>query len=306
VGTLEAPLSSGRCAGPVDSDLARLTLPVRMGAGKRPAFDLRTSQTFAAGPFTGRLVSTVVMRAAPGAGSGGTSSSSFGGGAPPPHKVLVEQVTLHYRVAPLPGSIQSSFSGESDPFCEALDSCGASGTLALSLGAFSKTYTVTASRIVKRSVDARHAIADLRRGQLFVNGNLLSVPLVGTETLVRADGSRCQDSVRNGVIFTVGRFPPARGTGVFLAQANTGSDALRTHCPGPSSADVLGGGQDGQPLFARGPLDPPQLLRRHSRLTLSNPGGFSGLGYVGSRAGAVGLSLTLISIRAATKQEEVP
>jgi hypothetical protein len=301
VGILQGSLSSGRCAGPLASELGRLRVPVRRSGGKRPSFDLRTKQAFVAGPFAGELVSTLVLRPAP-PGESASSSSSFGGAPPPSHKALVEHVTLRYRVSSLPEALDTSFTGESDPFCGVLDSCGASGTVTLSPGASRKTLTLTASRVVRRRVGAGQVIADFRGGRLVPEGSL-SLALVTSETFVRADGSRCQDSVRSPVVLVAGGFPPARRSSVFLTVANGEEDALRTHCPGPGLADVIGGQASAAGLLARGPIEAAGLLQRHSRLTLTNPGGFSGLGYVGSRTGAIGLALTLVRVRAGTAEE---
>jgi hypothetical protein len=73
VGRIEPPLSSSRCAGPSAQDLARLTFRVRRSGGRRPSYDVRGRRSFVAGPFTGTLVSTLVLR--PSKGGGGTSSS---------------------------------------------------------------------------------------------------------------------------------------------------------------------------------------------------------------------------------------
>ena len=61
-GTVEPPLSSGRCAGPLAQDLAKLHLAVAETGRRLPSFDLRGSQSFVAGPFSGTLVSTVVLK----------------------------------------------------------------------------------------------------------------------------------------------------------------------------------------------------------------------------------------------------
>ena len=169
---VQPPISSGRCAGPLAQDLAGVRLRVRKTGGRRPSFDLRGSQSFVGGPFSGTLVSTVVLRPSSLGGvetSGSSSSGSFPG-PPPRRKVLVEQVTLRYRVASLPGALDTSFSGEPDPFCAALDSCGASGTLRLSLLQPQKELVLSASRTVKTRVSARRAVADLRRGRLRLGG----------------------------------------------------------------------------------------------------------------------------------------
>jgi hypothetical protein len=301
VGTLSPPLSSGRCAGPLASDLRGLTLSVRRSPDKHPSFDLRTSRAFTAGPFAGTMISTVTMR--PASGSGLSSSSSSGSFTGPPtvrRKVLVEHINLRYRVTGRSEPLVVSFSGESDPFCAVLDSCGATGDVALSAPDFSGTLTLQGSRQVARVANARQVIADLKHGRILLFGEVSS-QLLTSETFVRADGSRCQDSATNAAALTVGGLPPGGRTSAALSESGPDVDVLRTHCPGPANADVFG--SNGQLPVPRGPVDFAQLVSRHSTVSVSDPGGFSGPGYVGSRSGAISFSLSLEGIRAGTSEE---
>ena len=295
---VQPPVSSGRCAGPLAQDLAGLRLAVRKSGGRRPSFDLRGSQSFVAGPFSGMLVSTVVMRPSSSGESQTSGSSGSSLGPPPPRKQLVEQVTLRYRVSSLPGALETSFSGEPDPFCAALDSCGATGTLGLSLLQPQNELVLSASRTVQTRVSARRAIADLRRGRLrFGAITGVGVGTVVTESFSGGDGLRCQDSATGGQ--AVVQFIPLgtrRGVSATLIEPS-GSVALRTHCPGPTDTDMIGNVFGG---LATGAVGPADLLRRQTVVSLTNPGGFSGVGYVGSRGGALGLSLALEQIHAGT------
>lgn len=301
VGAIQPSLSSGRCAGPLASDLQRLTLAVRESAGKHPSFDLRTSRTFTAGPFTGTLVSTVTLGPSRGLGGGSSSTSSSGSFlGPPRRRAFVEHVKLRYGVTGAAAPLTVAFSGESDPFCAVLDSCGATGDVALSAPAFSGTLTLEGSRQVARRENARQVIADVRHGRVSLFGELTSRGLT-SETFVRPDGARCQDSVANVDVLTVGGIPPAGRINATLIPAPTAEDVLRTYCPGPSTSDVFG--SNDQPRLTSGPISVAQLLVPHSALTVSDPGGFSGLGYVGSRNGAIGFSLSLEGIRAGTSEE---
>jgi hypothetical protein len=302
---LQPPPSSGRCAGPREQDLADLTLPVRRSGGKHPSYDLRTSRSFVAGPFTGRLVSTVVLRPAPANGSSSSSSSGSYPGKPSP-TVLIEQVTLRYRVSTLPGTLAMTFSGESDPFCSALASCGANGTLALSIGRWRRTIVVTAGRKVPRRVSARQAEADLLRGRLTVEfGGFppFASPFVATsttETIQQADDTRCQAETasRQAQLFGGPPNPAARSVHTLELTLNDPNDTglLRTFCPGPNDTDVFGQ----RSLVAVGSLAPGQLLNRHNVLSLSSPGSFAGPGYVGTRSGSLPLALTLERVKAGT------
>jgi hypothetical protein len=49
-----------------------------------------------------------------------------------------------------------------------------------------------------------------------------------------------------------------------------------------------------------------QLLQRQSNLTLARGGDFSAPGYVGSRGGGVGLTLSLVRIDAGIRSEQMP
>lgn len=304
---IEPPVSSGRCPGPLAQDLAGLRLPVRKTAGRLPSFDLRGSQPFVAGPFSGTLVSTLVFTPSP---NGGASSTSSGPGQTPPdrrRKVLIERVSLRYHVATLPGGLGTSFAGEPDPFCAALDACGAMGTLSLSPAPLRGTLTLTASRMVGHRRSARQAIADFRAGRL---GRPFGVIFasegtsVVTETYTGGDGVRCQDSSSRRLrpLLFVGGPGGGGGVGLTLNEPTGPDGLLRTHCPGPSDVDVLGN----MGVLARGSISRVDLLRRSTEVALSNPGGFSAVGYAGSRSGEIELSLALEHVRSGTVQEERP
>ena len=226
----------------------------------------------------------------------------------PTHKVLIEQVALRYRIASLPGALDASFSGEPDPFCAALGSCGVTGTLALSLPRYRSTLFVSASRIVAQRVDAGEAVADFRRGLLHGGGGGFGPPGVNStarvvETFAGSGGWRCQDSVdsRGPQLFPAAG--PRSGAGVALAlDSSLGPDLLRTHCPGPSFVDVFGNSR----AVVRASIGAARLLAHHSVISMASRGTFAGLGYVGSRSGALRFSLTLERVRAGTVEEERP
>ncbi len=305
VGQIQSPLSSGRCAGPTAQDLSGFALPVRKTGGKDASYDLRTTLPLVSGPFSGTLVSTLVLR--PGAGE--EESSSGSSGPPPPprpprHKVLVERVTLRYAVTPLAGGLEIPFSGEPDQFCIALDSCDATGTLVLSAGGPGTALTLTASRTVRRRVGARGALADLRRGRLGRPSGFGKVSSLNVaETYFGAGISRCDAFAEGpGAGLSVGGQPgrAARGSAAQFTLFASGDEYLRTYCPGPSTADVIGEFE----RLGQASVTVAQLLEPQSDLLLTDPGSFSGVGYVGTRTDGIGFSLTLEGIRAGTVQEE--
>ncbi len=125
---IQAPAGSGRCAGPLQSDLSGITIPVRRAGGSRASFDLRGSRSFGAGPYTVTFASTLMLRPAHNLGTVFSSSSSSVPG-PRPTRQMFEYVQLRYRVSAASTGIQTLFSGTSDGACVVVDSCGASGSL---------------------------------------------------------------------------------------------------------------------------------------------------------------------------------
>jgi hypothetical protein len=302
VGRIQPPLSSGRCAGPTQLDLGQIALPVSKTGTKRPAFDLRSTQTFNAGPFSGTVDSTLVLRPSSGgfgvSSSSGSASGSFFG-PPPRHKVLLERVTLRYRLTSLPGELDAAFSGEPDPFCAALGSCGAGGSLALTLAGLDRTLTISGSRVVRRRVGRRQALADVRRGRLsFFEVNAFG-PLSTqvSETFQGQDGSRCAETANDhGVQLFFGSPRRRRGLLATLSEGNA-LGLVRTHCPGPADSDVFAGNPSNlfgpNSTVASGLIDPAALTSRQTVVSLTWPGSFAGFGYVGTRSGGIPLSLSL-------------
>ena len=122
-----------------------------------------------------------------------------------------------------------------------------------------------------------------------------------SEAFAGGDGLRCQDSSTGSQAQL--QFTPLglrRGVGVTVI-APFGSVTLRTHCPGPTDTDVTGNIDRG---FASGAVSLADLLRRQTVVSLTSPVGFSGFGYVGSRGGALGVSLAVEQIHAGTVSAE--
>ena len=303
---LNPPPSSGRCAGPLATDLSRLALPLTVHGGRYPTFDMRGTRTFAAGPFSATAVSTMVLRTAPaGGGSGGSSGTSFATRPGAPHRVLSEYVTLRYRVSFLPSTLEANFAGATDPICQTVDSCGTTGSVGLSLTRGPATFTLTVSRRVRARVSARRALQDLRAGRLTVDYPAqVSAPGRVAESLTRSGGSTCSETLpvsRLDAWFGPVNAPPTRHTLPISLQYSNGLnlDVLRTHCLGPADADMIGGTS----ALAATSLTSSQLLAQTNDVALVNPGSFSGLGYTGYRGGAIRLELTLVHVAAGTRRE---
>ncbi len=311
-----SPVSSGRCAGPVD-ELSRLALPARRLRTRLPGFDLHGQTAFAAGPFSGTLISTVVIRPDTSQGSSSETSTSGSATAPPVRyrRVLVEHATLRYRVRGPDGALQATFAGVPDPYCTPLDSCGVVGTLSLGVGGVSRTLVIDATRNVRRRVPARRALTDLRAGRLFLGDSGLDATVRGrlSELASRSGGTGCRDvrsepldlSVNGGFFFSNSR----RALPFVLGNGSVSGDLLRTHCPGPAAADIVGGSpqQSGPALaLASGMLPVSALGQRQLTVSLAHPGRFSSAGYSGTRGGSLRFTLALLGVRAGTRVVREP
>lgn len=314
------PVSAGRCAGPLGSELSNVRLPARRLPGRLTGFDLHGATSFAGGPFSGRLTSTVrlVPERSEQQGFTGGSSTSF---APPPthpHRVrhiLVEFVNARYRITGALGTMTDMLSGAPQPYCVPLDDCGVTGSLALTVAGARSGLLISASRVVKRPVGRRQAITDLRAGVLddVVPPTVTAVRARVAEQLVQAGVGSCLDtvasrpnlSIAGPELFRSGQSIPAK-----LIAPFDGSDPLRTHCPGPSGADITGStnGFDpfGQAPIGKGSISLSELGSPQIPLLLSDPGPFSGTGYSGTRSGSLGFTLRLTLLSAGTRHETVP
>lgn len=309
---------SGPCAGPLSVDLKQLTLPViRIGAGRK-GFDLTGNVPFIAGPFRGRLISTVRLRPmrVNGGGSGSSVSTSGGGGRPVGGRQSKhehsERVVLVYGLTSGPPSLRFAFQGDPGPFCEALDDCGADGQLLLQLPAKRSTMVVEASRTVRLRQTSRQILSDFRAepGAFAISG-FAGLPASVAETMSWGGGLSCRDAVTSAslgqepVVLVLGSPNPQSGRRrqsdrhprLPASLQLAGDELLRTHCPGPTSAQVLGE----RGVLARGSLAVDSLLQHEQVLALTRPGSFDSQGYVGSRGGELELDLSLRHVEAHTR-----
>lgn len=303
-----SPISSGRCAGPVN-ELSRLPLPVRRLHTRRLGFDLRGRAPFTAGPFSGVLISTVVVRPdTRDSGQQYTATGSTPGPAVSVPRVLVERATVRLRLTGPGGSLQSSFSGSPPPPCVPVDSCGASGTLSLGVSGFSRTLVISGYQNVRKRVGSRKALADLRTGRLDVSGTAFAAPVRGTlaEVLARPGGG-CRSARSEQLRLVIDQLLTGDSTDSLAVAlgSDQASDPLRTHCPGPSEVDIVSNNQDLAPQQLLDPATIPlrALGQRQLTITLRAPGRFSSTGYTGASAGGLRLTLTPLSARGGTALE---
>jgi hypothetical protein len=295
-----AGLSPGRCAGPA-LDAAFRNLPgdvVALGRLGRAGttIDLGGKRTFVSGRFSGTVVSTLRARTAPG-GGGFTSTLSFARrktlaarlAARPAHRLRLAVIEARYRVTGLSGEITTAFRGPSGPECLALDACGVSGSSSWAVLARGGSLVLTAFAPAGPSDRGlRDAIRDFERGGISTSfGRVRHAVGATTAEVLRSGGATCRDSV-GAVAPVLGEVDLLEGIRVSLGggniEAGTG-DWVRTGCPGPTQADVLGSSS-----LASAAIPASAFGRRRLDLVLRGSGTFGG-GYSGSRRSRFTLGL---------------
>jgi hypothetical protein len=299
--------SAGRCSGPLESDIARLRIPVtRSGVH----FDLRSTQSETAGPFVVRLISSLMLR--PG-GNGGSSvssgSGSFTGSFGNPgrrlhgHRVFFESGTARYSFAQPAGGLLASFRAAPAPFCNVLGACGTTGTVSLAVVA-PKPLTLMSTFTSRRRLDRAQLINGLGRAALFGRSQA-------------AIGVRVSETVTSGGIVIcssaqiaaadIQLFPGRRGVSVTLVSGSPfpfpggGGSTLRTYCAGPDDSDL---GVSNTSIAAGALSGSFGASELGVRLSHRNP--FSGSDYSGAWSGSLTLGLKLLSLHASQTPGVLP
>jgi hypothetical protein len=308
---------SGRCAGPLPADVDGLILPGRWRGEQHRTLDLRGSVPFSAGPFSGQLISGLVMHRER-SRSGGSSQSSKGSSLPAGRPAgsgkhrrrLVEEVALRYAVTQVPSATKVDFRGNPGPFCETLDACGAQGQLILSLPVQRAELRVTGFRSVGSRRSPQQVLRDFRSDpgsfEFFGYGPLASST---KETFAWPGGPPCRDTVPasgtpevGSLALNIGSVGHGSSQHRLRVDVQASIDAFRTHCPGPVSGDIVGvpGGEFG---VARATLSPASLMNRRQTIRLTRQRTFNSGGYSGRQSGALKLALRLLKVRTATTSE---
>src|SRR5690349_16837750 len=294
--------SAGRCAGPLPDQLKGVFPTGMLGAPSKRhrwrSFDMSGRQPVAAGPFSGELVSTVQAQLYPSADEESSSGDSGSGRHHPARTVRVAEVDFQYRLANIAGSLVTSFSGASEPFCRPFDACGLQGTASYAVATSGGSIELFAGRILRGHERAtrRSILRDLRAGRLGVGGD--GLPRDGaiariSASLHRTDGSTCTDSGETVAL------PPMLADGrkslriVLGAPELSAGDALRTNCPGPTERDVLGS----RGSLAEGSVPSAALTAKELRVHMTPGGPFETQAYTGSRSGAIDLDLVRTRMR---------
>jgi hypothetical protein len=292
-------LSAGRCAGPRTLDLAHAlphgSVKTRLLRRAPRVLDLSARSRFAAGPFTGEVVSTVRLAL----GRAHTVRDRFlpgivrvpsGRGGRTRYSVL----DLRYRIAEVAGALVTDFHGLPDPACGALGACGTTGSSSYTLKGVSGRVDVTGVRRLRRgqrrpSVGAE--LRALRKGSLpvYADSRLWKARATVSER-VTSPGVSCSDS-----LFTEPPIVESRSTRkeliLLVRSGDLGDlgDTLRTRCPGPSQSDVLRRGS-----LAHGGIAVGAVGGKALQVPLASARAFSRNGYAGSRHGQLDLRLELV------------
>ena len=92
---------------------------------------------------------------------------------PPLRPVKFLKVALTFRIAPAAGALTTTFSGSADPFCRALDSCGATGQVGYAFPTRGGRVGLTLLTPLRGRAPAGlpAALALVRRGRTYAYGD---------------------------------------------------------------------------------------------------------------------------------------
>ncbi|MFL5910284.1 MAG: hypothetical protein ACJ768_06930 [Gaiellaceae bacterium] len=292
-------LGSGRCGGPLPGDLPALVVSHPVDShrlGRRPVtVDFAGRTPFAHGPFAGELVSTLRLTIGRARLIRESADSTYS--SPPPRRRRtrrVQTIGLQYDVESVSGGVRADFAGLPGPGCTPLDACGASGSVGYSLAATPEEVDVFGQRRVRGDgAGLGFALLALRQGRMHTRVEALSTrpdDFAGqgsaTSRITLPGGSVCSDTATGeAASLDSGAHPLELLLG---PSSQLGGDAVRTRCPGPSQADLAGGG-----ALASGRLDARTLGNNRIDLPLRTAGPLVGPGYAGSRSGEIVLHLRL-------------
>jgi hypothetical protein len=236
------PLSAGRCAGPLASDLAPAfpQTSVRTSAlrGRHLTLDLRGRRPFTAGAFAGEVVSTLVVRAQVTRSRDRSSRRRLPVPVRPRTPRRVALLRLRYRATPAADGLTNAFHSADTARCAILDACGLSGTIALTMTRPADLDIVASVPLARgRRATVGGVLAALRagRGGLFVEPGEDGPHGHSVTEVTRAGARACHDE---RALTLPGLRGEAHGDelrlGLSDAGFSTAGDPLRSRCPGPA------------------------------------------------------------------------
>jgi hypothetical protein len=284
-----------RCAGPALADVAgvlpSVTTSLRALRRGRLTLSLASDRSFAAHGLAGTVVSTLSLRL------GRSAAVSTGQRSPSSAGARHRSLQVDFDVARLEGAATATVGG-TGPGCSLLDACGLTGTVTARPSATHGRLELLALAPARVSGARLRAAVGLRpgarpRGVEVVGGGI--IPRGGSVTAALSrpppDDAPCSDDTVPAAAFvslvvTGGRLRVDLGGG-----QDGLADPLRTRCPGPTSADVLGAA----PL-ASGSV--PLSALRHATVTvdLARSAAYATGGYRGDFHAALRLVLRRRSV----------
>jgi hypothetical protein len=290
---------AGRCAGPITADstalLPAVEIPLRRLIEGTARMDFTGRGGFASGPFSGEVVSTVVITRRsrrdrelrrPRRPTGRISARPRSRSA---------RVEVRYRVASLSGALTTDFAGADAPWCARLDACGMRGRHELRLGVpdgADGTIRFLGFGPLRRRTQAG-ALAALRSGALDLQSDVEHVvPVTGSAEVSWPEGPRCRDTVTRDMRLL--RTSASRqGLVVSLAHVtdpiSESDDPMRTRCPGPATADIDPAASP--ELLASGTSGGARVGDERIRVTLAPGGPGGGPDFTATRSGEIVLEL---------------
>jgi hypothetical protein len=310
-------LDFGRCAGPLAADFtdalprSKRFDPVRL-KHRGGTIDMRGRTPFAAGPFTGEVISSLRFRVTPSLSDEVvTRARATTAQRRPPFSV----VELTYAIERIEGGMTLGFTGADAALCAIFDACGLHGEIAVAGSATPGVLQVTAGRDLKRGQrreTPEEALRALRAGKMLGYASAWfgdeesaadypprTAPFNFVERTAMTGAQECSD----GATLQIPRIDTASTRAGFTLALETETDEpqdqFRTHCPGPGDSEV-------RSRMAEGTLPWAVLGDEQVHVSLGPARGFRTLAFAGAWRGQYDVVLRRTSLTVETRVLRIP